>query len=75
MKVVHVTTMQVLTVLPRYIICNQSEEALDFAQIGASTSWRLPPGGIRHPWHWTDVEVFDQFLTNAIKTTQSERCP
>ena len=48
---------QVLTVLPRYIICNQSAEALDFAQVGSKSAWRLPPGGVRQPWHWADVEV------------------
>ncbi len=48
---------QVLTVLPRFIISNQSTEALDFAQLGSKTAWRLPPGGVRQPWHWADVEV------------------
>ena len=48
---------KVLTVLPRYVISNQSETPLDFAQVGSNAAWRLPSGDVRHPWHWSDVEV------------------
>lgn len=48
---------KVVTVLPRYIIANQSADDLDFAQVGTLTAVRLPPGGARHPWHWPDNSV------------------
>ena len=46
---------QVITILPRYVLLNNSDEPLQYGQRGTTLVWQLSPG-VRSPFHWDDAE-------------------
>ncbi len=44
-----------VTVTPRYVLHNASDEPLQYGQHGGRTVWQLAPGA-RAPFHWDDAE-------------------
>lgn len=65
---------KVLTVLPRFVIANQGDCDLDFAQLGSLSAVRLPPEGARQPWHWPDSNVRFPGCNNAIFLCNIHKC-
>lgn len=47
--------MQVITLMPRYVLFNNSDEPLQYGQRGATLVWQLSPG-VRSPFHWDVAE-------------------
>lgn len=48
-------SLQVITIHPRYLLFNNSEEGLQYGQRGTSLVWQLSPG-TRAPFHWDDAD-------------------
>jgi SHR-binding domain of vacuolar-sorting associated protein 13 len=48
--------LQVLTITPRFVLFNNTDEVLEFGQVGSKVAWQLP-AGLRLPYHWDDAEV------------------
>ena len=44
-----------ITILPRYVLLNNSDEPLQYGQRGTTLVWQLSPG-VRSPFHWDDAE-------------------
>lgn len=47
--------LQVITIIPRYVLFNNSEEPLQCGQRGTTLVWQLAPG-VRAPFHWDDAD-------------------
>ena len=58
--------LQVITILPRYVLFNNSEEALQYGQRGTSLVWQISPGA-RSSFHWDDADgKFELCIRPAI---------
>jgi len=47
--------LQVITLMPRYVLFNNSDEPLQYGQRGGTLVWQLSPG-VRSPFHWDVAE-------------------
>ena len=47
--------VQVITITSRYVLFNNSNEALQYGQRDTSLVWQLAPG-VKAPFHWDDAD-------------------